>query len=69
MKTKEKAETSEKAVKTSTARKSRAKKEKTITDEDIRQKAREIYEQRMAHGEPGDSLQDWLEAEKSLKNS
>ena len=40
-----------------------------ISEEDIRKKAKEIYNQRMASGEPGDPESDWLNAEKALKKS
>jgi hypothetical protein len=38
-----------------------------ITEEDIRKKAEEIYNARVAAGEPGDHESDWLNAEKALK--
>ena len=38
------------------------------TEEEIRDKAMEIYQQRINHGEPGTAENDWLEAEKSLKD-
>jgi len=38
-----------------------------ITEEDIRKKAEEIYNARVAAGEPGDHESDWLAAEKALK--
>jgi hypothetical protein len=38
-----------------------------ITQEDIRKKAEEIYNARVASGEPGDHESDWLNAEKALK--
>lgn len=37
-----------------------------ITEEDIRKKAEEIYNARVAAGEPGDHESDWLNAEKAL---
>lgn len=38
-----------------------------ITEEDIRKKAEEIYNARVASGEAGDHESDWLAAEKALK--
>ena len=38
-----------------------------ITEEDIRKKAEEIYNARVAAGEPGNHESDWLNAEKALK--
>ncbi|HSO85008.1 MAG TPA: hypothetical protein VLQ91_00550 [Draconibacterium sp.] len=38
-----------------------------ITEEDIRKKAEEIYNARVASGEPGNHESDWLAAEKALK--
>jgi hypothetical protein len=38
-------------------------------EEDIREKAMEIYIQRMSIGEHRTADEDWLEAEKSLRNS
>jgi hypothetical protein len=49
------------AVKAVTPRK------KKPTDEDISQKAHEIYLERMRTGEPGDSESDWHKALKLLK--
>lgn len=40
-----------------------------ITEDDIREKANEIYLRRIANGEYGTSENDWIEAEKSLRNS
>ncbi len=40
---------------------------KKITDEDIRKKAQEIYEARIAKGVEGDSETDWHQAERELK--
>lgn len=38
-----------------------------ITEEDIRKKAEEIYNARVASGEVGTPESDWLNAEKALK--
>ena len=38
-----------------------------ITEEDIRKKAEEFYNARIASGEAGSSDTDWLNAEKALK--
>jgi hypothetical protein len=38
-------------------------------EEEIRDKAMEIYKERMARGEQGTSEDDWLKAEKLLKGS
>ncbi len=35
--------------------------------EEIRKKAEEIYRERVAKNKPGDSLSDWLQAEKEIK--
>jgi hypothetical protein len=39
------------------------------TEEEIREKAREIYYERIARGEHGTSESDWREAEELLKGS
>ena len=39
------------------------------TEEDIREKAKEIYHKRIARGEHGTPEGDWLKAEKLLKGS
>jgi hypothetical protein len=39
------------------------------TEEEIRDKAKEIYHERMARGELGTTIDDWLKAEKLLKGS
>jgi hypothetical protein len=39
------------------------------TEEEIRDKAMEIYQQRINRGEHGTAENDWLEAEKSLRDS
>ncbi len=36
-------------------------------EEDMRKRAYEIYLDRISRGEPGDAVQDWLEAERRLK--
>jgi len=38
------------------------------SEEEIREKAQEIYYERMARGEYGTAEDDWLEAEESLRN-
>jgi hypothetical protein len=38
------------------------------TEEEIREKAKEIYLQRIDRGENGNAEEDWLEAEKYLSN-
>jgi hypothetical protein len=38
-------------------------------EEDIREKAREIYLERVSRGEHGTPESDWLKAEQLLKNS
>lgn len=35
--------------------------------DEVRERAHEIYEERNARGLPGDSMSDWLQAEKELK--
>ncbi len=35
--------------------------------EEIRKRAEEIYRERVANNKPGDSLSDWLQAEKEIK--
>jgi|PlaIllAssembly_1097288.scaffolds.fasta_scaffold2134327_1 hypothetical protein len=40
---------------------------KNITEEMIRQKAQEIYNQRVARGEHGTPEGDWIKAENTLK--
>ena len=39
------------------------------SEEEIRDKAKEIYQQRIESGEPGNELNDWLKAEELLKGS
>ena len=39
------------------------------TEEEIRDKAMEIYQQRINRGEHGTAENDWLEAEKLLRDS
>jgi hypothetical protein len=41
----------------------------TPTEEDIRQKAEEIYLRRIDSGENGTAEDDWIEAEKYFSNS
>jgi hypothetical protein len=40
-----------------------------VTEEKIRKKAEEIYNQRMISGEQGNALDDWYKAEKILRGS
>ena len=69
-----KAKTTSKPKKTSEAGKTLNKK-KVITrksvpsEDDIREKAREIYYERIARGEHGTPEGDWREAEELLKGS
>ena len=49
------------------AKTTKTTKAKPITEEDIRKKAEEIYNARVASGEPGNHESDWLAAEKALK--
>ena len=53
------------AKKASTNAKSAPKKAK-ITGEQIRQRAAQIYSERLNNGKQGDELSDWLQAEKEL---
>ncbi len=39
------------------------------TEDEIRIKAQEIYNQRISHGEYGNALDDWRKAEELLRNS
>jgi hypothetical protein len=62
-----------KSTKISSGRKSvKTKKVPSIksgpTEENIREKAKEIYYKRMARGEYGTAEDDWLEAEDFLRN-
>jgi len=43
--------------------------QKEFTDEEIREKANEIYLQRIERGEYGTDLTDWIEAEDALRDS
>ncbi len=53
---------------TTKAKTTRTKKTKpVVTEADIRQRAQEIYNARVASGEPGDENTDWLKAEEQLK--
>jgi hypothetical protein len=69
-----KAQASSKQKKTSETGKTGRSKKVTTTrsgpsEEDIRAKAREIYHERVARGEHGTSVDDWLKAEELLKGS
>jgi hypothetical protein len=35
--------------------------------EEVRKRAEEIYKERVVKNKPGDSLSDWLQAEKEIK--
>lgn len=50
-------------------KKKAASDKKMPTEDEIREKAREIYYERMARGEHGSPEGDWHEAEELLKNS
>jgi hypothetical protein len=74
-----KAKTASKPKKTTKAGKAVKKKEVTTrkkvsavsyipTEDEIRQKANEVYLQRMAHGEVGTAMDDWNKAIELLKN-
>jgi len=54
------------AVKTSKTKKQTVSKTKP-TEEEIRMKAQELYDQRMSSGEHGTASDDWHKAEKLLK--
>jgi uncharacterized membrane protein len=54
--------------KATTAKKSAVKKI-TVSDDDIRRRAEEIYAERLARGEHGNHLDDWLKAEQELKKA
>jgi hypothetical protein len=69
-----KSKTVSKPKKTPEAVKTVAKKKVTAgkyipTEEEIREKAREIYYERIARGEHGTAESDWKEAEELLKGS
>jgi hypothetical protein len=69
-----KAQATSKQKKTSeTGKADRSKKVTTSksgpSEEEIRDKAREIYHERMARGEHGTSVDDWIKAEELLKGS
>jgi hypothetical protein len=69
-----KTKTESKPKKTSEAGKTLKKKNVTKgkyvpTEEEIREKAREIYYERIARGEHGTPENDWREAEELLKGS
>ena len=59
--------TTKKATTTKTKTTKTKKTTPVFTEADIRQKAQEIFNARMASGEPGDQESDWLNAEKALK--
>ncbi|HYW95675.1 MAG TPA: hypothetical protein VE870_08815 [Bacteroidales bacterium] len=42
---------------------------KTVSIDDIRMKAEELYLERVARGEPGRAEDDWLKAEEQLKGN
>ena len=60
---KEKKTTVKPAAKKSTPKKT------SITESDIRKKAEEIFQKRLATGEEGDHVSDWLKAEEALKGT
>jgi hypothetical protein len=67
-----KAKTISKPKKTATVTKTTAKKKVTLvkkmpTEDEIREKAREIYYERVSRGEHGTAEGDWREAEELLK--
>ena len=67
-----KPKTTSKPRKTSVANKTSKKKSVSSakyvpTEDEIREKAREIYYERIAHGEHGTPEDDWREAESLLK--
>ena len=69
-----KSKTASKPKKTPEAVKTVAKKKVTAgkyipSEEEIREKAREIYYERIARGEHGTAESDWREAEELLKGS
>jgi|WetSurSiteA1Bulk_404760.scaffolds.fasta_scaffold46670_2 hypothetical protein len=70
-KSKSKAKTPAKAKKPAAAKAVTTKKasaaKSTITYDDIRAKAQEIYNERISRGEHGTPEEDWLKAEKQLK--
>lgn len=59
------AKTATKKPATAAAKTTKAK--PAITEDDIRKKAEEIYNARMASGEAGSPESDWMNAEKALK--
>ena len=63
--TKKVAEKKAPAAKVPAAKTTKAK--PAITEQDIRKKAEEIYNARVASGEEGNHESDWLNAEKALK--
>jgi hypothetical protein len=71
-KSKTKAKAKSKTGKTTEAGKTVGSKKVTATksrpsEEEIRNKAREIYHERIGHGEHGTAEQDWLKAEQFFK--
>ncbi len=54
------------ATKNATKAKTATTKKKVVTDDDIRQRAQEIFNERVSRGEKGDHLSDWIKAEKEL---
>ncbi|MGF7141490.1 hypothetical protein [Roseimarinus sediminis] len=49
-----------------TSSKSKTATKKEISENDIRNKAQEIYENRIAKGIAGNEISDWVQAEKEL---
>jgi len=49
-----------------TSSKSKTATKKEISENDIRNKAQEIYENRIANGIAGNEISDWVQAEKEL---
>ncbi len=58
-----KAETEKKAA---IVKKAATTKTKKVTEAQIRKRAEEIYNNRLVNGIPGDSVSDWVQAEKEL---
>lgn len=65
--TTEKKATKKDATPKTVAKKTVKKVAKSITENDIRVKAQEIYDKRIQKGLPGNAETDWLEAEKELR--
>lgn len=53
------------AIKKTTSKR-KANSTKKISEEDIRKRAQEIYENRVEKGIHGDTVSDWVQAEKEL---